>query len=204
MNLLLSFRIRILCAAWALAPLALPAQNFTGGLSLGMNASQVDGDGATGFNQAGLNVGGFVRYPLTRSVGLQPEIAFEQLGSSADGFRLLRVSLISVPLMLTTRLPLDLGGEIRQIGVQAGVAGGLMVGARSFNADVSEYFDRFDLRALGGVSFRATNEIELLFRYGYSLTSFIRGEQNPGFSWLVRRGVFHHYVNLSLRWYVVR
>ena len=57
------------------------AQNLNGGIAIGLNGSQVDGDADLGFRKAGLSIGGYVQYSLGESLNLRPEIRFEQLGS---------------------------------------------------------------------------------------------------------------------------
>ena len=64
---------------------SLSAQNLGGGLHIGLNGTQVDGDNSAGFNRAGLVVGGFVSYAVSDNFELQPELQFEQLGSANDG-----------------------------------------------------------------------------------------------------------------------
>ncbi len=56
-------------------------RQFYGGLVLGLNASQVDGDGFAGFHKPGLNVGATVFWHFTPSVALQLDLLYSQKGS---------------------------------------------------------------------------------------------------------------------------
>lgn len=56
-------------------------KRFYGGLALGLNATQVDGDAFAGFHQAGLNVGGLVYWFFAKNVAGSMEFLFSQKGS---------------------------------------------------------------------------------------------------------------------------
>lgn len=84
---------KLLTALLLLGPLFSLAQNkssfldrengkrFFGGLALGLNASQVDGDGFSGFHSAGLNAGGLVYWFFTKDIAASMEFLFSQKGS---------------------------------------------------------------------------------------------------------------------------
>ncbi len=66
------------------APLAVTAQNrFGAGLTVGVNASQIDGDERLGYHKPGLNAGvrGVVR--ITEKIDVSTEIAYSQRGSQS-------------------------------------------------------------------------------------------------------------------------
>ena len=58
------------------------AQPFFGGVSAGLNVSQVDGDGFSGYNKAGLYAGFFVNTMIREKMGAQFEIRYSEKGSS--------------------------------------------------------------------------------------------------------------------------
>ena len=58
------------------------AQNFGGGLILGLSTSQVGGDNLGGFNKAGLLVGAFVNIPISELLSFQMEMTYIQKGSN--------------------------------------------------------------------------------------------------------------------------
>lgn len=62
----------------------LPAQNFFGGVIVGINASQVDGDNYSGYKKAGFNGGGFVGYQFTKRSGVRFGIEFSQKGAKQN------------------------------------------------------------------------------------------------------------------------
>ncbi len=57
------------------------AQDFEGGLNIGMTASQVAGDVSSGYNKAGLYAGGFVGYHFDEKNVMLMELNYIQKGS---------------------------------------------------------------------------------------------------------------------------
>lgn len=60
----------------------LKAQNFGGGLILGISTSQVGGDNLSGFNKAGLLAGVFANKSISSFLSLQMEMTYIQKGSN--------------------------------------------------------------------------------------------------------------------------
>ncbi|MDZ7742314.1 MAG: outer membrane beta-barrel protein [Bacteroidota bacterium] len=57
------------------------AQEFEGGVHLGLVASQVQGDNYGGYNKAGLYLGGYVSYQFSKHGIVQMELDYIQKGS---------------------------------------------------------------------------------------------------------------------------
>lgn len=183
------------------------AQNLGGGLALGFNASQVDGDAVGGFRQIGFSLGGFVTYPLNDQLHLQPEIIFDQLGSrDRNGFFSLRTTHISVPLLLAYDLPLDLGDGEQRIMLEAGPVVGILLAARDQNtgADYTNTYTNPDFRAVIGGEYRFTDRWAFHMRWGYSIVSFLRSGPRPIYLSINAPGLYHHYVQFSMRYYLSR
>lgn len=173
-------------------------------MSVGLNASQVDGDLVAGFGKAGLVLGGFVTYELSDRLTLQPEILFEQLGSATQVTGLLlNTNHISVPILLQATIPVDWGNGEQNIQLQAGPVIGILLSAQDQNRDLTAALNRTDIRAVAGVGYRFTDRWSLLVRWGYSALSFVPTNSTigqllaPG-----RSGLFHHYFNFSLRYHL--
>jgi len=97
LSLLFSLALCFFCA---------DAQNFHAGITGGLSATQVAGDGLSGFNKAGVIIGGFVNRKLSESTALQMEIIFIQKGSrmpvqpdNDNIFYVMRLSYFEVPLL---------------------------------------------------------------------------------------------------------
>jgi hypothetical protein len=88
----------------------LQAQNFGGGIILGLSTSQVGGDDLGGFNKAGLLVGVFANKSISELLSFQMEMTYIQKGSGnpniTDGEHpdiskpYILLSYIEVPLLL--------------------------------------------------------------------------------------------------------
>jgi Outer membrane protein beta-barrel domain len=57
-------------------------RTFFGGIMLGVNASQVSGDGITGFHKLGLNVGAMTYIKLSNNIALSMEMLYNEKGSN--------------------------------------------------------------------------------------------------------------------------
>jgi len=84
----------------------LHAQDFHAGVIGGISATQVAGDGLSGYNKAGVIVGGFVNRSFSDKTSFQMEILFIQKGSRQpvipdqnNEFYVMRLSYIEVPLL---------------------------------------------------------------------------------------------------------
>lgn len=60
------------------------AQSFVGKLILGVNGSQIDGDGIGGYNRAGLVAGVGAEFPIDGRWTVQPEVFYSQRGSQSS------------------------------------------------------------------------------------------------------------------------
>lgn len=192
----------LLCLGLALP---LPAQNLGGGLILGFNASQVDGDAVGGFRQFGLSGGAFVTYELGDQLHLQPEILYDQLGSrDRGGFFSLRTTHISVPVLLAYTLPMDLGSGAQDITLEAGPVIGILLVARDNNsgADYTNTYTNPDFRAVVGGEYRFSDRWAFHMRWGYSIVSFLRSGPRPIYLSINAPGLYHHYVQFSMRYYL--
>lgn len=57
------------------------SQAFDGGILLGLNASQIDGDLLAGYNKLGLTGGVYVAFPISEKLKLGMELLYSQRGS---------------------------------------------------------------------------------------------------------------------------
>ena len=62
--------------------ISIQAQNFGGGVLLGLSTSQVGGDDLGGFNKAGVLVGVFANKKISAVLSFQMEMTFIQKGSN--------------------------------------------------------------------------------------------------------------------------
>jgi len=72
---------RLILTGVLLLPMLVHSQYIKTGVILGVNASQVDGDGIAGFKRLGLNTGLYARIPLAKHFSASIELLYSQKGS---------------------------------------------------------------------------------------------------------------------------
>ena len=183
--------IRIVLFIFSIASAS--AQDFKAGLIGGLSASQVAGDALSGFDKAGIIVGGFVNCPLSTSSFAQMEIVFMQKGSKkpytaeSGTFYVMRLSYIEIPLLFKYKLT-------PKFMLEAGPSFGVLV----FSEEEDEYsvkedmppFNAMDVSGCIGLNYsisenwifdlRFTNSVIPIRAYesGFSFAYFDRGQYN--------------------------
>ncbi|MEM6345368.1 MAG: outer membrane beta-barrel protein [Bacteroidota bacterium] len=189
------FLLSLLCLSFQLTW----SQNLSGGIAIGLNGSQVDGDADLGFRKAGLSLGGYVQYELKPKLNLRPEIRFEQLGSRSRFDLIVGTGYFSFPVLLEYELPFNFGGD-KTINLLGGPVFGVLLYGRDLSGDRTADLSRVDFRFLGGISFPFSDRWSGDFRLGYSLASFVSTTSSLASSFQQGRwaGAFHRYLTLSL------
>jgi len=191
-----------------LLPAALHAQQFDGGILLGGNISQVDGDYWVGYNKVGYLAGGFVCLELSPHSSLQLEMEYIQKGSrKSDYFEqdalhtyLLRLHYLEIPLLYQFTF-------LKRIQVEAGPAADVLL-AYQEQVDGAEVQNLYPFRAVTlagivGASGYITKHLKATFRFNYSLLSLRQPqpEGEGGVPWrtfLFERGQFNNVLSLSV------
>jgi hypothetical protein len=107
--------------------ISIHAQNFGGGLILGLSASQVSGDNLGGFNKAGLLAGGFIDLQLSKTLKGQMEMTFIQKGSNnpnmnENNYSDINLSYVEIPLLVKYQ-------QSRSIAIEGGVEAAFLISA---------------------------------------------------------------------------
>lgn len=188
----LSFIFCLLFVCWArlglgqgIAPKFLEQgeQKFFGGLTLGLNVSQVDGDTYAGFHQAGFNVGGLVQWFIVPQAALSFEFLYSQKGSVAvtESYNTqvgaffskykLRLNYIETPLVLhyffKERFFLSAGASFNALlsSKEQMEHAGMLV-----PFEPEEYlFERLSFDAIGGIGVFIWKNLMFETRYQYGL-----------------------------------
>jgi len=172
---------------------------FGGGLSVGFNPSQIDGDGVSGYYKAGLSVGGFLRLPADKPVGVQLEMLYDQLGSNEKTFPIAKMSYISFPLLLSVRTPVQFGADEHIIDFHGGLVPGYLISAKdSYDADISGRLNRMDLRGAAGITYKFAKSVSFTARFAHSLVPFAKGS-GAGILYVQQTGPWHRYFTFALR-----
>ena len=155
------------------------AQNFSGKLILGVNGSQIDGDGMSGYYQPGLVFGAGARFPINDKLSIGPEIMYSQKGSRASfdqvtkqGFDriIYRLNYVDLPIVAEYKVQ-------PSMHIEGGLSFGYLLNARldpggNLGFGDAEYlFKRQDYQLLLGLKYRIFDDCWLSGRLMYSVIS---------------------------------
>lgn len=159
------------------------SQTFHGGIVVGMNAAQIDGDTYGGYRKVGLNVGGVVYANFSPDWGMSLELLFSQKGAkgisteqSLVGPYFMKYTIATnyaeIPVMLHFyRTP--------RIHIGAGASYSQFISAKEYLEDLdytrdfdeAEYpFKKFNVDGLVSVSYMLYKGLMANARFQYSLT----------------------------------
>ncbi|MEQ8908295.1 MAG: outer membrane beta-barrel protein [Vicingaceae bacterium] len=188
-----------------LASLEVNSQSFNAGILAGVNASQVSGDGYSGFNKAGILVGVYTDIDISQKVNLQFEINYSQKGSrknpnTKEGdteFFLMRLDYVEIPVMArfkNNRFTYEVGLYYGQLVNQY-----LEDENGPFNIpEPLNEMKSYDLGGLVGINFNFTENIIMNWRINQSILP-VR-DHDSGASWRFDSGLLHTYLSFTMRY----
>ena len=212
-NLIFSKGLLLLVLILTFPAAFLKAQNFSGRLILGINGSQIDGDGMSGYYKPGLVAGLGVRFPINEKIRIGPEFMYSMKGSKASfdqvtiqGFLPItyRLNYIDLPIVLDYQISGDIQAE-------SGLSYGRLLNAKLDNGtnqtknnflDVSSLFNKSDFQFLIGLKYKIFDNIWLSGRFLYSVVSTnAQGLTNPNYGMIglpSRGGFFNNLLQITL------
>ncbi|NTW32829.1 MAG: PorT family protein [Bacteroidetes bacterium] len=176
-------------------PLFIFAQNIKGGVALGFNASQVDGDEVFGYHKYGLNVGPLAIIPVGKYFSFSLETLYNQKGSyqrpqrddSLSGEYKLILNYVDVPVLFRYT-----DKDVFTFGT--GFSWGKLVDFREWehgrrviwNTPYGPY-KTSDVNVLIDAQFKLLTGLSFDFRYAYSVAklrtrTFLTGEVRKQFN----------------------
>ena len=159
----------ILLLAIAL-PLSVYAQRFQGGIMAGFNVSQIDGDGLSGYNKAGLVGGAYVMTDFTERWGAQMEIRYSAKGSATpkDDIRNIRIRLQYIEIPLVAKFEI-----VDNFDLEAGLSFGYLFNASRDDGYGYVKYDEIDgntdLAICVGLGYSFFERLTVNIRYSYSI-----------------------------------
>lgn len=167
--------------------LHLDAQRFGGGVTIGANASQVDGDDLSGYNKIGLNAGANVSYDIGYLFQLNVEFLFSQRGSRSllipykyEPLRHLTINYIELPFYVTLKIAED-KKDFSHFHLYTGFSVARMINADNQLNDVEvdeKKFKKDDFSYLVGVKYFITEKIGLNLRFTNSIVNIYTHPEN--------------------------
>ena len=152
------------------------SQAFEGGVLAGLNASQVDGDGYSGYKKPGIVVGGYVLTNLSPTVFSGMEIKFAQKGSRKNPNPKTGDQTIYKMRLNYIDLPLYLGVHTSEkTSILAGLSAGYLISGTEYDnygkfpVEDEHPFNEFDIQGFIGVRYQMTDRLFIDLRGAYSL-----------------------------------
>jgi hypothetical protein len=153
------------------------AQQFKGGLILGITGCQIDGDQLGGYNKPGLTAGMFVKREISYKWGYQAELKYIMKGASkyatANDNTVYKKTLhyLELPILALYRLS-------NTTGIETGLAAAYM-GYASLNygygiEDVSSTVHRYDISYIAGVTYIYSDKVSFNLKFCYSIVPISR------------------------------
>lgn len=166
------------------------SQHFDGGVLVGLNASQVDGDNYSGYHKPGIALGGYVQTNLSRTVYAGMELKFAQKGSrNIDSLAtqgqikyIMRLSYVDLPVYMGIRTS-------ERISLLVGVSPGYLISGTEYNdyGKLTEQdqnaFSEFDLQGLLGFRLQLTKRLFVDLRGAYSVLPIRKQKGDPLWYW---------------------
>ena len=181
---------------------------FKGGLEAGVMGTQVDGDTLSGYDKAGLRVGGFIEKPVTEEISVQFGMLYTQKGSQGeknanDPYSFYEINLHYIDMPLTARY-------YHQSGIfgEGGIALGYLFQQKEegnntvgqFMQDNSPGFNKLEVSGHLGIGYKLFPYTSVHAQFSYSLAK-IRGKYTsriPG----VYAGQYNNTLMVSLQIYL--
>ena len=187
---------------------SIQAQNFGGGIIIGLSTSQVGGDNLAGFNKAGFLVGAFTNKSISELLSFQIEMTYINKGSNNPnmndiehkdyGQEDISSSYIEIPLLLQYH-------QNNKLTIEGGVQLAYLISGyyNDLNGEIPIYstspFIKYDFGLLLGVNYKYSEKISLNTRLsnsilpigvedydgGNSYNSSRKGKYNSGLSFAI-------------------
>lgn len=167
-----AFRHQLILLSLILVTTGAHSQTFNSGITGGINISQIDGDGFSGYNKAGATYGIFANTFFMHSFSGQLEISYSskgsQLDTSIENPQYYRIDLkyIMIPLLIRYFITSD-------IAIESGLAGGYLFNAKEKD-ELGELpdarpFNKTEFSVVTGIAWFIRERVSLNGRFSYSV-----------------------------------
>lgn len=205
--MLKKFTILLFCGFLAISS---NAQNFGGGIILGLSASQVGGDDLGGFNKAGLLVGAFANTSISELLSFQMEMTFIQKGSNNPNMNDyehkdysqedISSSYIEIPLLLQYH-------QSNKLKIEGGLLSAYLIDGyyNDLNGKIPIYtvnpFIKYDFGLLLGIDYTFSNKLSLNTRLSNSILPIGAEDYNhPNTYNSSRKGKYNSILSFALHY----
>lgn len=189
-------------------PLLALSQEFIGGLSGGISATQIDGETQVGYNKLGFIFGGYVKRMFNNKIGGQFEIKYFDKGShksqhpDKNDYTLWTIKLhyVEMPLVVTYTFK-----EIYTF--EAGISIGYLIhfayddGSGNISNPGMPY-RKFDYSSTAGFNYKISERFSVTMRGSYSVISTLKKHLDVT-SWyynIFRKGQFNNDIGFTMNY----
>ena len=149
---------------------SLHAQYFSGGILVGVTASQIDGDQMVGYDKLGFSGGIFVRYQFTEKIALESELKYIMKGAArndslAQNSYKLSLNYFEIPVLFNYRFAKRFEGEV-------GFATALLAKATQILPEGDFSYagvDNLDFSYVLGINYLVTKKLRLNLKFSHSV-----------------------------------
>ena len=205
--MLKKFAILLFCG---FLTLNIQAQNFGGGLILGLSTSQVAGDKLAGFHKAGLLLGVFANKSISELLSFQMEMTYIQKGSNNPNMNNsehknypkvdISSSYIEIPLLLQYH-------QSNILKIEGGFLSAFLIDGYYNNLDGEmeneiDPFIKYDFGLLLGIDYRFSNKLSLNTRLSNSILPVGAEDYDyPNWwKWTNRKGKYNSVLSFALHY----
>jgi len=181
--------------------ISIHAQNFGGGIILGLSTSQVSGDKLGGFNKAGLLVGAFANKSLSEILSIQMEMTYIQKGSrnpNNTDIHEYDLNYLEIPFFLKYQTKY-------QLKIEGGFLTGILINQTERYSDGIELinmsngnFNKFDFGVGLGIDYSLTDKLTLNSRI--SNTLFFSPTREYSVQTFINRGNYNSVLSFALHY----
>jgi len=190
------------------------AQNFSGGIRLGLTGSEVSGDRLAGPNKAGFTASAYTSLFLTEDAGIQLEISYIQKGSRSTPSEKnnyysykFKLDYVEMPILFKYELK-ELNVDIvRKLGLELGLGFSYLVRSyeeedgRECEPGENPAFNKFETGIIAGMYYPLSSSLYFGFRFSNSLTP-IRPHAFNSSVWY-NKGQYHTVWSFSLYYNII-
>ena len=181
--------------------ISIQAQNFGGGIILGLSTSQVSGDNLGGFNKAGLLVGSFIDLQLSKTLKYQMEITFIQKGSNnpkmnENEITDISLSYIDIPIVIKYQ-------QSNIIAIETGFETAFLINAYDndlYGKIINRPFNKTDISIFIGMDYYINTKFILNSRISNSIIP-IRAHAS-GATFQLNKGQYNSVLSFSLHYII--
>ena len=191
--------------------ISVKAYNFTGGVLIGFNTSQVGGDDLGGFNKLGLVVGVFINKPVLDKFSLQMEMNYAQKGSNNPNMNNnthpnylkqdISTTYLEVPFLIQYKQNI-------KTKIEAGIIPAYLINGyyKDINGKIPSQispFTNFDLELLIGVSYQFNTNLGFSTRLANSVIPISTEDYNQQASFNhLRKGKYNSILTFVLHYII--